>query len=124
MSSLNESIARIALETVMETMPSGVYFGTVISSSPLKINVEQKMTLTEAQLVLTRNVTNYQTTMSLDHKTEDKSGGTGEASFASHNHDYKGVKPFIVNNALRVGEKVYLQRIQGGQKFLVIDRVV
>lgn len=49
--------------------------------------------------------------------------GSGDASFASHNHEYKGTKEFIINNALQTGEKVVLIREQGGQKYLVIDRI-
>lgn len=35
------------------------YFGTVISPSPLKISIDQKMTLTEKQLVLTTLVQDF-----------------------------------------------------------------
>lgn len=123
MANLNEGFKQLALEAVKASMPSGVYFGTVISASPLKISVEQKMTLSEKQLVLTRNVTNFKTTMTVNHTTENKSGGSGDASFASHNHEYKGTKEFIINNALQTGEKVVLIREQGGQKFIVLDRI-
>ena len=123
MANLNEGFKQLALEAVKASMPSGVYFGTVISASLLKISVEQKMTLSEKQLVLTRNVTNFKTTMTVNHTTENKSGGSGDASFASHNHEYKGTKEFIINNALQTGEKVVLIREQGGQKFIVLDRI-
>jgi hypothetical protein len=46
-----ENIKRAALDAVATTMPSGVYYGTVISVDPLKINVESKMVLEKAQLV-------------------------------------------------------------------------
>ncbi|MBN2883923.1 MAG: DUF2577 domain-containing protein, partial [Clostridia bacterium] len=90
----------------------------------LKINVEQKMTLTSEQLVLTRNVTDYKVNMSVDHQTEDTSGGSGDSSFASHHHAYKGKKEFTVHNSLVVGEEVIMIQMQGGQKFIVIDRVI
>lgn len=118
-----ENIKKAALQAVEERMPSGVYFGTVISSSPLKINVEDKMTLEKAQLVLSTLVQDFTVNMTVDHKTEDKAGGSGDASFASHNHDYKGTKAFRVHLGLSAGEKVILLRIQGGQKFIVLDRV-
>lgn len=118
-----ENIKRAAMEAVKASMPSGVYFGTVISASPLKISVEQKMTLTEKQLVLTTLVQDFSVNMTVNHTTENRSGGSGDASFASHNHEYKGTKEFIINNALQTGEKVVLIREQGGQKYLVIDRL-
>ena len=43
---------------------------------------------------------------------------------AEHTHNYVGKKKFVVHNGLKQGEKVILLRFQGGQKFLVLDRVV
>lgn len=118
-----ENIKRAAMEAVKASMPSGVYFGTVISASPLKISVEQKMTLTEKQLVLTTLVQDFSVNMTVNHTTENRSGGSGDASFASHNHEYKGTKSFLVHLGLKAGEKVMLIREQGGQKFIVLDRI-
>jgi hypothetical protein len=120
---LNEVLKQLALETYVATQPSGIYFGTVISSSPLKISVDQKLTLTEKHLILTTLVQDFSVNMTVDHKTENKSGGSGDSSFASHNHDYKGTKSFRVHLALKVGEKVMLIRVQGGQKYIVLDRI-
>ncbi len=123
MPNLNEVLKQLALETYVATQPSGIYFGTVISSSPLKISVDQKLTLTEKHLILTTLVQDFSVNMTVDHKTENKSGGSGDSSFASHNHDYKGTKSFRVHLALKVGEKVMLIRVQGGQKYIVLDRI-
>lgn len=118
-----ENIKRAALDAVLASMPSGVYFGTVISASPLKISVEQKMTLTEKQLVLTSLVQDFSVNMTVEHQTENTSGGSGYDSFASHNHAYKGTKLFKIHLGLKTGEKVMLIRVQGGQKFIVLDRI-
>ncbi|MFR0872551.1 MAG: DUF2577 family protein [Oscillospiraceae bacterium] len=50
-------------------------------------------------------------------------GGSGDASFASHKHAYKGKKAFKVHLGLKAGEQVLLLRTDGGQKFIIIDRV-
>ncbi|WP_412099069.1 DUF2577 family protein, partial [Clostridium neonatale] len=51
--------------------------------------------------VLSRNVTNYKENITMD-----------------------GVnKTIIINNELKVGEKVILIRLQGGQDYLVLDRM-
>lgn len=123
MPNLNEVLKQLALETFEASNPSGIYFGTVISPSPLKISVEQKMTLTEKQLVLTTLVQDFSVNMTVDHKTENKSGGSGDSAFSSHNHDYKGTKSFKVHLGLKAGEKVILIRVQGGQKYIVLDRI-
>lgn len=117
-------IKKAAIDAVNASKPTAIVYGKVISSSPLKINIEQKMTLTAAQLVLTRNVSDYKVFMTVDHETEYKSGGTGDSSFASHNHAYTGKKEFTVHNSLVVGDEVIMIQIQGGQKYIVIDRVV
>lgn len=118
-----ENIKKAALDAVYASNPSGIYFGTVISPSPLKISVEQKLTLTEKHLVLTRNVTNFKTTETISWTSENKSGGSGDSSFASHNHQIQGTKEITINNALKAGEKVILVRVQGGQKYIVLDRM-
>lgn len=118
------AIKKAAIDAVNTSKPTVIVYGTVISSSPLKIQVEQKMTLTAAQLVLTRNVTDHKIFMTVDHTTGNRSGGSGENSFASHNHNYSGKKEFTVHNGLVVGDEVVMIQQQGGQKYIVIDRMV
>ena len=121
---LLEVVKRAAIGAVNASQPSDFSFGKVISTSPLKILVEQKMTLGAAQLVLTRNVTDYKTRVTVDWLTGTASGGSGDSSFASHNHSVSGTKEMTVHNALQVGDEVILLKKQGGQKYLVLDRAV
>ncbi len=55
-------LLRVMKQTAKETgkalCPVEVCFGKVVSESPLKIQVDQKITLGKAQLVLTRTVHN------------------------------------------------------------------
>ena len=116
---------RQACISMMQTMQLSTFvYGTVMSVAPLKIQVEQKIILTKAQLVLTRNVTDFETEVTVDWTTENKSGGSGDSTFSSHNHAVKGKKKITVHNALQVGEKVVLLKQHGGQKYLVLDRAV
>ena len=157
------SIKKAATEAVEASQPADFCFGKVISANPLKISVEQKMVLSSAQLVLTRNVTDYQVEMTVNHTTDNTNlqhthsmngntdvysgntdmGGTDDPhqhpyshthSFSrntgnndvslNHSHKYSGRKTFVVHNGLRVGENVVLMKQKGGQKYLVLDRVV
>lgn len=118
-----ENIKKAALAAVAASMPSGVYFGTVISESPLQISIEQKITLTKNQLILSSLVQDFDVKMTVDHTTEETSGGSGVDAFSSHNHEYKGKKTFRVHLALKKDEKVMLLRMQGGQKYIVLDRI-
>lgn len=119
---LVRAVKQAAVEAVKADGPMAVSFGTVTSASPLKIQVDQKKTLTEAQLILTNNVRDFNVDMTVDHQTENQSGGSGEAAFAAHQHAYKGRKTFKVHLALKAGEKVILISCDGGQKYIVLDR--
>lgn len=120
-----ETIKKAGMDAVEASQPADYCFGNVISVSPLKIQVEQKLTLTSAQLVLTRNVTDFDIFITVHNwSTENKSGGGGDASFASHNHQLVGKKGITVHNALVVGDQVVLMKKKGGQQYLVLDRVV
>lgn len=105
-----EAMKKAALDAQEASKPVNVYFGEVISVSPLKISVEQKMVLGEGQLILTRNVTDYVITVTVqtDMAASDESGGQ---------------KEIMVHNALDTGDEVILIRQQEGQKFIVADRI-
>lgn len=111
------------MEALESSKPVNILFGTVLSTSPLKIQVDQKSIYTSKMLILTRNVTDFEVDMTVNHTTEDKGGGSGAAAYEAHKHAYVGKKTFKVHNALKAGEKVLLIRVQQGKKFVVIDRV-
>ena len=95
-------VKKAALEAVNASQPSDFCFGKVTSTKPLKILVEQKMTLGAAQLVLTRNVKDFKTKVTIDDV----------------------MKTLTIHNALQLGDEVILLKKKGGQKYLVLDRVV
>lgn len=124
---LMNAIKQASIAAVEATKPVNVVFGKVTSASPLKILVEQKMTLDSAQLILTRNVTDFKTTITggniqnYYYTGNDTDSGTAPVS-PSHIHAIGKVE-VKVHNALKVGDEVLLIRQQGGQKFIVIDRL-
>ena len=74
-------------------------------------------------MILSERVTDHTIQMEVDHVTEKMSGGAKDPSFTSHLHQYKGVKPFKVLNALKQGERVILYSVQGGQQYVIHDRI-
>ena len=118
-------IKQIAVQANVEGMPMAVRFGKVIKEKPLKIEVEQKLLLEEEHehLILTHLVKDYYVDMTVSHVTETRAGGSGFPMYESHDHDYKGRKKFLIHNGLKMGEKVILLQLQGGQQFIVLDRV-
>lgn len=132
MSNLIMSIKKAAVDAVEASKPCAVMFGKVTSTSPLKVNVEQKLTLTDAQLIMTRNVTDFKTNITVDHYTEDVThshsytddGSSSTTGNNTHKHQIKGKKEITVHNSLVVGDMVLLLRMQGGQQYIVWDRLV
>ncbi len=115
MSDFVNLIKKISISAVNSSNPVKIIYGVVEKVTPLQIKIDPKIILQESQLILTRNVTDYDIEMTVEHFTENTS---------SHNHEYKGKKLFTVHNALKVCEKVILIQETGGQKFLILDRVV
>lgn len=124
---LMKTIKRAALDAVKASKPVEVCFGKVTSASPLKILVEQKLPLGEGQLILTRNVTNFKTYITggnvknYYYTGSDTDGGTAPV-VPSHVHAIGKVQ-ITVHNGLVVGDEVTLIRQQGGQKYIVVDRI-
>jgi len=97
-----ELIKQAAIEAVKESKPTSIVFGQVTSIDPLKISIDQKLILTSAQLILTNNVRDYDLEMTVDSIN----------------------KTFSVHNGLILGDEVIMIQVQGGQKFIVMERVV
>lgn len=119
---LYELIKQIVLSVIGSYTPSDVEIGEVISDSPLVIELESKIQITGDNIVLTKNTTDWTMEMSVDHLTENRSGGGGYAEYASHNHEYKGRKKYLVHNRLLTGDKVILLKESGGQRYVALDR--
>lgn len=96
-------IKKAALDVVNASKPVEILYGTVEVASPLAIRVNQNTLLQEIDLVLTRNVSNYSIQFS-------------ESTL--------GTSTLYLQNSLVQGEKVVLIKFQGGQDYLVLDRVV
>lgn len=118
------TMKKVAKQAIEASQPSDFCFGKVINTSPLKISVEQKMMLGTAQLVLSRNVTDFKVNITVDWNTGKTDGKEEKLPFSSHNHTISGNKTLTVHNALKNGDEVILLKQKGGQKYLVLDRVV
>ena len=176
MPNLVEVIKKVAIEAVQASNPISLVIGEVTSVNPLNITVEQRLTLDEDFLILTKNVTDHYVDMSVSHSTvsqgiaglshshkysgytqetnidehqhtvqgseslletstvvngatihkhayEGTTDGSLSAEATLHGHGYKGRKKVLIHYELKQGESVLLIKIQGGQKYIVLDRI-
>lgn len=91
-------VKRAALEAQEAGKPVALCFGQVASVSPLTIRMEQKLSLGEAQITLPQRLTDFPI-------------------------EIEGIGKTTVKNGLAVGDDVILFRQQGGQRYIVLDRV-
>lgn len=148
-----EIMKRAAIDVMESRQMCDLRFGTVISTSPLKVQITNQFTIPESLLIVPRHLTDYTVKVSFNWNTENAgshdhsysgttnsaSGGSGESSFASHSHSYSGTtattpdhkhvvkstkdKSMTIHNALVVGDKVALIRKTGGQSYYILDRI-
>lgn len=120
-------IKQAALDAVNAQKPVQVCYGTVTEESPLEITVDQKTILEAEDLILCRNVTDYECDVEFSLKTEklqhNHTGVHGPTQPVTLQYKVKNKKKMKVYNALKKGDAVLLIREQGGQKYIVIDRI-
>lgn len=92
------AIKQAAVEAVAASNPVHVMFGRVIKTNPLEVNVDQRFTLTADFLVLAESITPLSVTVD-------------------------GVE-YVIRQGLQAGDKVLLLRMQGGQQYVVFDKVM
>ncbi len=130
-------IKQAALDVVDSIKPVNIFFGEVISGSPLKINVEQKMILGKNQLILSRNVMDFETEATIDWKTESVSvdmvhshNATLNISVASEvlPEELEITINNTVDNSMEIGEAVvnssHLHTLSGRKKIMVHNSLV
>lgn len=85
-----------------------VVFGTVVSASPLKIQISNQMTLTDAFLVLGRYVQKHKEKHTYHDYKQDSDTTRTEA--------------VVVDDSLEAGDGVAMIRMDGGQQFYVFEK--
>ena len=140
----------IALNLFDTMQPTDILFGKVIGVEPLEIMINQMNIIPADFLVLTNAVQDHSVDMTISMQTvEDNyldanamahthigttltgnlgapiAGNTGTTPDfdTTHKHDIKGRKKITLHYGLKVGESVMLIRLQGGQRYVVLDRV-
>jgi len=106
------AIRQAALTAVEAAAPVAVMFGTVTKTNPLEVNVDQRFTLDADFLIVPESLTRLE--VDLRHAHTAPGGTTGDAL----------TQPVVIRRGLQAGDRVALLRVQGGQKYLILDKVV
>ena len=120
---LLEALKKNALDAYQQTNPAAVIYGVVISAKPVEIQVSTKLTLSEEFLILTRNVKKYKVKADAQYQ--------GDGTIEIEGIDQTGLKELTaeeieitVHNELEEGDKVILLQVQGGQEYVVLDKIM
>lgn len=98
MMAIIDMIRKAGISGYEATNPVNIIYGTVSRTRPLEVSVDQRFTLTEDFLVITERVTRRTANI--------------------------GQQELVIREGLQVGDYVVLLRVQGGQQYIVMDKVV
>ena len=117
------AVKQAALSAIENAQMCDLRYGTVIDTSPLRVQVTNQFTIPSSLLIVPEHLTNHTVKVSIDWDTENTSGEVEEEPFTQHKHGISGTKTMTINGALKVGDKVALLRKQGGQSYFILDRI-
>ena len=100
-SGLIDIIKRASMDAMDNAQMCDLRYGTVVNTSPLKVQVTNVFTIPSSLLILPKHLTDYDVKMIIN----------GEEQTVT------------VFNALKIGDKVALLRKQGGQSYFILDRI-
>jgi hypothetical protein len=122
MANLIEVLKQTALDAVNSQNPTSIIYGKVLSAEPLTIQVNSKLTLDDTFLVLTKNVSDYEAEIDIDYTGDGEIEIEGVAGNLLKQLSISGAK-ITIHNALKAGDEVVMIQMQGGQKYVVLDKI-
>lgn len=118
---LLETIKKAGMEAVGSTNPVGIMFGTVNSTSPLEITVDQRFIITGEFLIIPESLMQY--LIDLEGVMTFVEPLPPDPPEKTYIYYATGNDLIVKRKPLANGDKLILLRVQGGQKYLVLDRV-
>lgn len=108
--------------------PLGIFQGTVVSASPLKIQAanDEKLIIPALLLIVPKHLTDH--TVDADFSIGEGAISAATDTAEAHSHRLTSFSvtggTITVRNGLKIGEKVHLLSLNNGKKYYVLDRVV
>lgn len=94
-------IKQAAMDAIQNSQICDLRYGTVVSTSPIKVQITNQLTIPSALLVVPEHLTNHSINIT----------------------NANGNETITINNALKLNDKVALLRGQGGQSYFILDRI-
>lgn len=135
---LIEIMKEAAMNAVNNAQMCDIRYGTVVSTSPLKVKITNLMTLPSSLLVVPKHLTDYKVECTITHPSQSISSATEKSAelvdedepISQHTHEFNittdeqiSRSTVTIHNGLKVGDKVALLRKQGGQSYFILDRI-
>lgn len=104
-------IKKAGVDAVGANNPVNILFGEVLSLEEFKIRIDQKLILPKEFFIIPEGLTRYEVDLEHNHNiTEGISSNS--------------LKKLVIREGLKQGDKVLLLRVQGGQQYVILDKVV
>ena len=119
-------LQRAAVDAVRASKPTEVTHGKVVSTEPMQIMVDQKITLGELQLDCGETMEEYMAETELEIEVIDLALTMeidGKIVTAKVKGSGKMIGKMKARRSLDVGDEVILIRKQGGQNYIMYDKV-
>ncbi len=107
-------IKQICFDILAETDFTDMALGEVISESPIKIKISDKIIISDKQFILANKLSDFTMEVNQNPKFPDE---------PLNEEDFLNRKKIIVYNHLKKGDNVILIKAQGGQIYFVMDKV-
>ncbi|MCY6958876.1 MULTISPECIES: DUF2577 domain-containing protein [Clostridium] len=107
-------IKEASMGAVGASNPVSILFGKVLSTDDFKIKVDQKLVLDKDFFIIPESLTRYEVDLKHTHDYKDNSVTNLNTS----------LDKLVIREGLKQGDKVLLLRVQGGQQYVILDKVV
>lgn len=121
MADLLNTIKQASMAAMSASNPAAVMFGEVSNTNPLEVVVDQRFTLPADFLLVPESLIHFEIALNHSHEyTDDSGSGSG----TKQTGNALPAEPIVIRRGLESGDKLILLRVQGGQQYVILDRVV
>lgn len=121
MQNLSQVIKKMALDAVEANKPMELVLGSIISINPIKISLSQLLIIGESFILNPEGLAGQELTISLDEQTITLKNDEDELKeYTIMPQDLK----IKIKSQIKQDDKVFLLRLQGGQKYFILGPLV